>query len=60
MPGFTPIPPVTFNRSQTPAVDRLWAEIEVRFDIYLNNAGSLVSIDPSFILRTHQWPLMPA
>lgn len=58
MPGFKLIPAVTYNQSQvTP--NELWAEIEVRLDVYLNCTGALVWCDPEVLLRTLQWAPMP-
>jgi hypothetical protein len=58
MPGFKLIPAVTYNQSQV-APNQLWAEIEVRFDIYLNCTGALVWCDPDVLLRTFQWAPTP-
>ncbi len=58
LPGFKLIPAVTYNQSQvTP--NELWAEIEVRLDIYLNCTGALVWCDPEVLLRTFQWAPQP-
>ena len=60
MPGFKPLPSVTFDTSNFLGNEDLWAEIEVRFDIYLKQAGALLWCDPNVILRTFQWPLETA
>lgn len=57
MPGFKPLPPVRFHRNQFNNNQDLWAQIEVRLDIYLNCAGALVWCDPNVLLRSFQWPL---
>jgi hypothetical protein len=54
MPGFKMMPAVTYNQSQI-APNDLWAEVEVRFEIYLNCTGALVWCDPNVVLRTFQW-----
>ncbi|WP_442496835.1 hypothetical protein [Methylobacter sp. sgz302048] len=59
MPGFKPIPPVGFHESQFNRNEQLMAEIEVRFDIYLNTTGALLWCDPEVLLRNFQWPLVP-
>ncbi|PWC07346.1 hypothetical protein [Mycetocola zhujimingii] len=53
--GFTAVPSVMFggvNRAQS-----LWSRIEVRFDVQIEGAGSLLWCDPVVRLITHQWPL---
>ena len=60
MPGFQPVPALRFHESQFNRIEPLWSEIEVRFDIFLNSAGSLLWCDPSVLLRMFQWPLEPA
>lgn len=60
MPGFTPLPAVGFSQDRFHATETLYAEIEVRFDIYLNNAGAGLYCDPRVVLQTFQWPLIPA
>ncbi|MCB1354426.1 MAG: hypothetical protein KDK03_16980 [Rhodobacteraceae bacterium] len=57
LPGFKPIPEVGFHETQFLRQQELWAEVEVRFEIYLNTAGALVWCDPSVLLRHSQWPL---
>ena len=57
MPGLKPLPSVTFATSNFAAPQDLWAELEVRFDIYLKQEGALLWCDPEVILRTFQWPL---
>jgi hypothetical protein len=59
MPGLISLPPVTFNISQFHANEDLWAELEVRFDIYIKQEGALLWCNPDVILRTFQWPLEP-
>ncbi len=54
LPGWKPIPPVNYHQSQL-APNDLWAEVEVRFDIYLNCTGALLWCDPEALLRTFQW-----
>ena len=46
MPGFKPLPSVTFDKSNFLGNEDLWAEIEVRFDIYLKQAGALLLVRP--------------
>ncbi|TKT80295.1 hypothetical protein [Aquamicrobium sp. LC103] len=58
MPGFKPLPALDFHQSQMVMHEDLWAEVEVRFDIYLNTTGALVWCDPNVLLRTFQWPLV--
>jgi hypothetical protein len=58
MPGFKLIPAVTYNQNQV-FRDELFAEVEVRFDIYLNCTGALVWCDPDVLLRTFQWAPTP-
>jgi hypothetical protein len=58
MPGFKAIPPVIYNQNQL-APNELWAEVEVRLDIYLNCTGALVWCDPDLLLRTFQWAPTP-
>ncbi len=60
MPGFKPLPAVGFNQGQFAALETLYAEIEVRLDINLNTTGAQVWCDPEVLLRTFQWPLLPA
>ncbi len=57
LPGRQDIPSVSFNKSMLAPADTLWADIEVRFDIHLKQAGALVWCDPEVLLRTFQWPL---
>lgn len=56
LPGFKPMPPVGFHQSRL-APQELWAELEIRLDIYLNTTGALVWCDPHVLMRTFQWPL---
>lgn len=58
LPGFKLIPAVTYSQSQV-APNELWAEIEVRLDIYLNCTGALVWCDPDVLIRTFQWAPTP-
>ncbi len=58
LPGFKLIPAVTYNQNQLPP-NELFAEIEVRFDIYLNCTGALAWCDPDVLLRTFQWAPTP-
>jgi hypothetical protein len=58
MPGFKLIPAVTYSNNQV-APNDLWAEIEVRLDIYLNCTGALVWCDPEVLVRTFQWAPTP-
>lgn len=58
MPGFKLIPAVTYRQNQI-APTELWAEIEVRLDIYLNCTGALVWCDPEVLVRTFQWAPTP-
>ena len=58
MPGFKAIPPVIYSQNQL-APNELWAEVEVRLDIYLNCTGALVWCDPDLLLRTFQWAPTP-
>jgi len=54
MPGFQWMPEVIFN---FPIVNTsVWAELEVRFDIQLEDG--LFSLDPEVSLHTVQWPLV--
>jgi len=59
MPGFKLIPPVTYNQGQVISTAELWAEIEVRLDIYLNCTGALLWCDPDVLVRTFQWAATP-
>lgn len=57
MPGFKPMPAVIFggvNRSLS-----VFAHLEIRFDIQLEGAGTLLWCDPEVLLRTFQWPMNP-
>lgn len=58
MPGFKLIPAVTYRENQLLPQD-LWAEIEVRFDIYLNCTGALLWCDPDVLMRHFQWAPTP-
>jgi hypothetical protein len=59
LPGHQNIPSVQFGKSDVKAVaDPIWAEIEVRFDIYMKNAGASVWCDPEVLMRFFQWPLV--
>jgi hypothetical protein len=58
MPGFTLIPAVTYSQGQI-APNELWAEIEARFDIYLNCTGACVWCNPYVLFRTFQWAPTP-
>ena len=58
LPGFKLIPAVTYRQDQLTPTD-LWAEIEVRFDIYLNCTGALLWCDPEAVVRTFQWAPTP-
>jgi len=55
LPGFQWMPPVTFGNVHTGL--SLWAHLEVRFDIQLEGAGTLLWADPEVLLRGFQWPL---
>lgn len=59
MPGFLALPSVTYNQNHLPP-NELLAEIEVRFNIYLNCTGAHVMCDPRVLLRTFQWAPTPA
>jgi hypothetical protein len=59
LPGFKLIPAVMYNQSQVAPTNELWAEIEVRLDIYLNCTGALVWCDPNVLMRTFQWEPTP-
>ena len=59
LPGFKLIPAVTYNQSQVAPTIELWAEIEVRLDIYLNCTGALLWCDPDVLMRTFQWEPTP-
>lgn len=56
MPGFKLMPAVTYGQV---APNDLWAEIEVRLDIYLNCAGAFVWCDPDVLMRFFQWAPTP-
>jgi hypothetical protein len=56
-PGYTVIPPLTYNQSQL-APQELWAEIEVRFDIYLEDDGASLYTDLKVVLRNYQWAFL--
>ena len=56
--GFKLIPAVTYSQNQV-APNELWAEIEIRLDIYLNCTGALVWCDPEALVRTFQWAPTP-
>ena len=58
LPGFKLIPAVTYSQNQV-APNELWAEIEIRLDIYLNCTGALVWCDPEALVRTFQWAPTP-
>lgn len=60
MPGFKLIPTVAFNQNQFAGNQVLYAEVEVRLDIYLKQTGALAWCDPEVLLRTFQWPLVGA
>ena len=53
MPGFQWMPEVIFNSPI--AGSSLWAELEVRFDIQVEDG--LLSLEPGVLLHTVQWPL---
>ena len=59
MPGFKLMPPVTYYQGQIIPTGELWAELEVRLDIYLNCTGALVWCDPDVLLRNFQWAPTP-
>lgn len=55
LPGFQLMPNIMFgglNLTQS-----LWARLEVRFDVQVEGAGSLLWCDPVVRLVTHHWPL---
>lgn len=57
LPGFKPMPSVIFggvNRANS-----VFVHLEVRFDIQLEGAGTLLWCDPEVLLRTFQWPMNP-
>jgi hypothetical protein len=56
--GFEGMPWVDFGNINTASLS-LWAHLEVRFDIQVEGAGSLVWTDPDVLLRGFQWPLIP-
>jgi len=58
LPGYTPIPEVTYAASEV-APNDLFVEVEARLDIYLNCAGALVWCDPEVLMRTFQWEPTP-
>ncbi|MGI8403623.1 MAG: hypothetical protein ACR2OE_02435 [Thermomicrobiales bacterium] len=57
LPGFQLMPAVVIGNFNS-AYD-LWAQVEVRFDIQLEGAGTLLWADPEVLFRTFQWPLQP-
>jgi hypothetical protein len=57
MPGFKPMPAVTFG-NVNPS-NSVWVQLEVRFNVQLEGAGTFVWMDPEVLLRTFQWPLAP-
>lgn len=59
MPGFKLIPAVAYGQNQIIPTQTLYAEIEVRFDIYLNCSGALLWCDPEVLLRNFQWAPTP-
>ncbi|ALL68566.1 hypothetical protein K788_0000403 [Paraburkholderia caribensis MBA4] len=59
-PGSRPLPGVTFNVSNFHPWEVLWAETEIRYEIYLNTEGALVWCEPDMIIRNFQWPLAVA
>ncbi|MGI8486634.1 MAG: hypothetical protein ACR2OU_20550 [Thermomicrobiales bacterium] len=50
-------PPVVIGRFN--AAYAIWAQVEVRFDIQLEGAGTLLWADPEVLFRTFQLPLQP-
>jgi hypothetical protein len=59
MPGFKLVPAVTYNQNRFIPTQPLLAEIEVRFDIYLNCTGALLWCDPEVLVRNFQWAPTP-
>lgn len=57
MPGLKLMPAVVFG-SVSPS-SSLFVHLEVRFDIQLEGAGTLIWCDPEVLLRTFQWPPHP-
>ena len=57
LPGFQLMPAVVIGGFNS-AYD-LWAQVEVRFDIQLEGAGTLLWADPEVLFRAFQWPLQP-
>lgn len=57
MPGFQWMPPVDFGNINM--ASSLWVHLEVRFDIQIEGAGSLLWTDPEVLIRAFQWPLIP-
>jgi hypothetical protein len=57
LPGFRFVPELRFSTNDFNSAADLWSEIEVRFDIYLKNAGAFVWCEPKVVLRYSQWPL---
>ena len=60
LPGSIPMPSVPLNVSQIFPGSSIWAELEVRFDLQLEGAYSLLWIDREILLSTFQWPLVAA
>jgi hypothetical protein len=50
------VPLVSFNTTQF-SPDELWATIEVRFEVYVKQGGSIVWCNPKVVLGLPQWPL---
>jgi hypothetical protein len=60
LPGFKLFQTVGFSEAQLVGTLDLLTELEVRLDIYLKSAGAQVFCNPEVLLRTFQWPLVPA
>jgi hypothetical protein len=58
LPGHKDLPEISFAKGSLTPADTLWAELEIRFDIYIKSAGALVWCDPEVLVRTFQWPLI--
>jgi hypothetical protein len=57
LPGFKWMPGVSFGGVNTAST--IWSHLEIRFDIQLEGAGTLLWANPDVLIRTFQWPLSP-
>ena len=56
MPGFQSMPSLEFS-DPNPA-ESIWAELEVRFEIDVQGAGSIIALNPRVLISAgFQWPL---